>query len=441
MERSGTGPIRSTGSGEIADVSEMSEKQRVYVGIGSGAIQLGLWAYYAGLSGMRIILSDVDPVKVDQIRKNNNSYYINIAYFDRVSPVKVGPVEVYNLDIPEERSETVKSISQANDIVTAVPDISVYQEGVSDLLREGLLLRRKNLPVVIYAAENRIKAAQTLREFAFPVDTPQFVQFCDTVIARMGGLHSDMHLIKKLGLTPITPESKQALLVENFDRIIIEKENLSKKYSFKTAFSGFYPTGDIDLYEERKLFGHNAVHALLGFIGKLKGYKFMSQYNGDVDLGYIGVDALVEETGTWFRKKYKASREETVTEDGYKSWAIQLCKRIVSPFLYDLVDRIIRDPQRKLGWDDRLIGTIRNALSMGVVPRRYALGVAAALYRKNLTSSEAMSKLKSVWAETDSGQEEILDLIGEAFEIIKGWKEENFGSLWEYSRKKNYLKE
>ncbi len=416
------------------------KKQKIYVGIGSGAVQLGLWAYYAKLSEMKVILSDVDSVKVDRIRKNKNSYYINIAYFDRISSVKVGPVEIYNLNIPEERNEILKFITQANDIVTAVPNISIYQKGISDLLREGLFLRKETLPVAIYASENRVEAAQTLKRLVYPGDdTPPFVQFCDTVIARMGGAHSDPWLMKKLNLTPITPESKEALLVEDFDRIIIEKEHLSKNYSFDTGFSRFYAASDIGLYEERKLYGHNAVHSLLGFIGKLKGYKFMSEYNGDIDFGYVGVDALLEETGSWFKEKYRRSKEETVTEDGYKSWAIQLCRRIVSPFLYDSIDRIIRDPERKLGWNDRLSGIIRNALSAGVIPRRYALGAAAALYEKNLTGGGAISKLKSIWGETNKGEEKVLKLVEEAFEVIKGWKESNCRSLWEYSKKKNFL--
>jgi mannitol-1-phosphate/altronate dehydrogenase len=108
----------------------------------------------------------------------------------------------------------------------------------------------------------------------------------------------------------------------------------------------------------------------------------------------------------------------------------------VSPFLYDSVDRIIRDPERKLGWDDRLCGIIRNALSAGVIPRRYALGAAAALYEKNLTGEKAVLKLKTIWGQTNRGEEKVLKLVEEAFEIIKGWKEENTKSLWEYSRKK-----
>jgi mannitol-1-phosphate/altronate dehydrogenase len=47
--------------------------------------------------------------------------------------------------------------------------------------------------------------------------------------------------------------------------------------------------------------------------------------------------------------------------------------------LRDPVERVIRDPRRKLGWNDRLIGTMRLALDAGVVPHRFARAAAAAL--------------------------------------------------------------
>jgi mannitol-1-phosphate 5-dehydrogenase len=52
---------------------------------------------------------------------------------------------------------------------------------------------------------------------------------------------------------------------------------------------------------------------------------------------------------------------------------------MLRPSLGDTVERITRDPGRKLGWNDRLVGTMRLALRQGIVPRRYARGAAAAL--------------------------------------------------------------
>ena len=43
---------------------------------------------------------------------------------------------------------------------------------------------------------------------------------------------------------------------------------------------------------------------------------------------------------------------------------------MVNPYLRDPIDRVTRDPIRKLGWDDRLIGSMRYAVNAGVNPQR-----------------------------------------------------------------------
>ena len=53
--------------------------------------------------------------------------------------------------------------------------------------------------------------------------------------------------------------------------------------------------------------------------------------------------------------------------------------RMTNPWLADRVERIIRDPRRKLAGGDRLFGTMRVCLSQGIEPRTLALGAAAAL--------------------------------------------------------------
>ena len=49
--------------------------------------------------------------------------------------------------------------------------------------------------------------------------------------------------------------------------------------------------------------------------------------------------------------------------------------RMVNPFLRDPIERVTRDPKRKLGWNDRLIGSIRFALIAGINPWRM-IGIA-----------------------------------------------------------------
>ena len=39
---------------------------------------------------------------------------------------------------------------------------------------------------------------------------------------------------------------------------------------------------------------------------------------------------------------------------------------MVNPFLRDPVDRVTRDPARKLGWEDRLVGSMLLATEAGI---------------------------------------------------------------------------
>jgi len=55
---------------------------------------------------------------------------------------------------------------------------------------------------------------------------------------------------------------------------------------------------------------------------------------------------------------------------------------MVNPFLTDRVDRVCRDLERKLSWDDRMIGTMRLVLNQGFSPVVFAEG--AALAARNL---------------------------------------------------------
>jgi mannitol-1-phosphate 5-dehydrogenase len=431
------------------------KSEKLFVGIGSGAIQLGLWGYYAFLEGAEIVLSEVDAPKVASIRANHQRYSVNIAHFDKIVPVTVGPVHIYNPMVPSDRSKLLGALARANDVVTAVPSTALYaQGGIAQLLREGL--RDHKTPVMIYASENQVGAARMLEQMVYEGEKkPDHVQFSETVIERMGGAHTDEAFIQKLRLEYVTPSLKQALLVEEFDKIVGERNEIPARYGFSTLFDRFVPTRDIHLYEELKLLGHNAVHFMLGCLGKLKGYTYMSDYNGDADYQAIGYHALLDETGGWFKPRYRRSGEPVATEAGFEQWADQLTRRIANPFLYDAVERVIRDPGRKLGWNDRMTWTMREALAAGIEPRRYALGVAAALlmyvpgqsaesplvYCDSMSRETALDHLDTIWGtEAEPAmRERLLSLVGTAVDVIHMWKQSGEPSLYPFLLQKEYL--
>jgi mannitol-1-phosphate 5-dehydrogenase len=92
--------------------------------------------------------------------------------------------------------------------------------------------------------------------------------------------------------------------------------------------------------------------------------------------------------------------------------------RMTNPYLGDTVERVGRNPQRKLGWDDRLVGTMRLALRENLAPRRYALGAAAALagldpsFPRSVAPARTM--LEPLWGQIPAERHEkdtIVDLI------------------------------
>ena len=70
---------------------------------------------------------------------------------------------------------------------------------------------------------------------------------------------------------------------------------------------------------------------------------------------------------------------------------------MVNPFLKDQVSRITRDPERKIGWDDRSVGTMRLALSQGITPEIFAKGARLTALEIAGTPEAARAKLAELW--------------------------------------------
>jgi mannitol-1-phosphate 5-dehydrogenase len=143
------------------------------------------------------------------------------------------------------------------------------------------------------------------------------------------------------------------------------------------------------------LYGHNAVHALLGYLANQRGYRFMSEVARDTELMAFGRAAFLEESGRALLARH-GGVDPLFTPHGYEQFADDLLARMVNPWLRDAIERVIRDPRRKLAWHDRLIGTMRLALDAGVMPFRFARGAAAALALLGTEQSP-----ESLWPEPD----------------------------------------
>jgi mannitol-1-phosphate 5-dehydrogenase len=336
-------------------------KNHIFTGFGFGPIQAGLFVNeaYKSSNFSRIVISEVDQKLVDAIRANNGAYYVNVASSNGIESVKIEGIEIYNPSNDNDRLKLMEALSVCTELCTSLPSVNFYDKGVASLIKEGV---SKTNNLIIYTAENNNHAAEILEQ---KVGTFENVQFLNTVIGKMSQVVTDKDEIKQKNLKTIVPGVDRAFLVEEFNKILVTKCHLS---DFKPGIEVFIEKEDLLPFEEAKLYGHNAIHALLAYLGVQKGYKKMAELKNDKEIMQIARDAFMKESGAALIKKYAYLNDELFTEAGYRAYAEDLLERMTNPYLDDTIERAARDPQRKLAENDRVFGTIKLAKEYGIEP-------------------------------------------------------------------------
>jgi mannitol-1-phosphate 5-dehydrogenase len=413
-----------------------------FVGFGFGPIQAGLFLLEAQRSGAfgRLVAAEVVPEVVAAVRAAGGRYAVNVAHADGVETVIVGPVALENPAVDTDRERLIVAIAAAQEIASAAPSVKFYTSGgptaIAHVLAAGL--RRKIATggprAVVYAAENTTHAAALLRDAVMaviPAEEQAAVQervcFVDTVIAKMSGTGTPPKGFPPLGaegLAPVTPGSDRAFLVEAFNHILITRPDFGPGAPrFTRGLAVFEEKTDLQPFEEAKLYGHNAVHALAAYLGLVCGAATLAELGQQPGMRTFLRDALVQESGGGLIYKY-AGRDPLFMPEGFAAYADDLLARMVNPYLRDTTARVGRDPERKLGWDDRLIGALRLARAAGVLPGRYALGAAAALTALDPRADPA-ARLLLLWraAGADSAEAAaVIELIQTGRAQLAAWR-------------------
>lgn len=403
--------------------------RRTFVGFGFGAIQTGLFLHEARQSGNfdRYVISEVVPAVVESVRGNEGACWVNVAHLDRIEKVRLDQIEIYNPNVAGDRARLVDIIAEAEELATALPSVKFYTGGgaasVDVLLAEGFgqsPYKRR----VFYCAENNNHAAPILRDLFLKAGgetCADSVRFVDTVIGKMSGIVTDEAQIAEQRLARLTPEADRAILVEAFNRILISKVGLD---DFRRGIDVFEEKADLLPFEEAKLYGHNATHALLAYLGAQLGLQYAS--DADERLRQLLTEAFVTESGGALTRKH-AGVDPLFTPAGYRDYVDDLILRMTNPNLRDTIERLARDPDRKLGWEDRLIGTIRVVQSQGLRPRLYAIGAAAALMYRGLTpadGSRVAESLLAIWGDAaapGAERDAVVDAVSAGFGELAGW--------------------
>jgi mannitol-1-phosphate 5-dehydrogenase len=227
----------------------------------------------------------------------------------------------------------------------------------------------KKEPVDIYLCENVVNAAGILREeVGKRIVEAKILEWMDKSIGFVGTVVARM--------VPSVGERygrKDPLLVvaDSYHKLAYDARAVKAP---QPPIEGMYPVDHFRAVVERKLYTYNLGHAALAYLGYLKGYTFVHEPFEDEQLMEVFQGAL-DETCDAIVKKYP----HVFTVQGNEEIRADIDLRFGNPMLQDTVHRVGRDPLRKLGPDDRLVGSAKLCMENGIFPGNIASVCGAAL--------------------------------------------------------------
>ena len=337
---------------------------------GAGNVGRGFLGQLFSESGYEVVFVDIDEPLIAALNARRG-YTIRLVDNDWIEEVTISPVHALRTT---EIEAVVQALVKASIAATAVGVRALPH--VAPLVAAGITQRAESgdfaTPLNIIICENLKDAAVTFRRMVsehLPL-TPSTssghrchdylqvrVGFVDTVIGRM--------------VPPLTPEmqaqDRSLIVVEPYKELPVDRGGFVGPVP---KIVGLEPCDNFAAYTARKLYIHNCGHAMLGYLGYLRGHTFGYQALEDAVIHPLLESALAE------------SRDGIVTAHGVEAtwlevYIADITRRFANRALGDTVFRLARDPLRKLGPEDRLVGAARLAEKTGVTPEALSWGIAA----------------------------------------------------------------
>jgi mannitol-1-phosphate 5-dehydrogenase len=335
------------------------------VQFGAGNIGRGFMGQLLWEAGFEITFVDADKQLV-ALLNDRDQYPLQLldAYRKKQRTVVI---DGFTAIATDQRDKVATAIMQASLVSTAVGVKNL--EAVSCLLAEGLGQRfeQNPIPLDIFLCENMFGAAPLLEKQVMrhlPESIRQWAKknigFVGTSVARMVVSDSQQR-----------QEEPLLIIADSYHRLPYDRW-ASK--AGDPGIEGFYPVQHFRAEMERKLFTHNLGHASLAYLGYLRGYTYIHELFEDMLISSAFKNAL-DEASQALLKRYPEAL------DPQEHWQVRRDVRIRfgNPMMEDTIVRVAKDPIRKLGPGDRLIGSARLCLEEGIFPENIARVCGAAL--------------------------------------------------------------
>lgn len=327
------------------------------VQFGAGSIGRGFIAQLFCLAGWEVAFVEVSPGLLSAGLAAESYKVIEVG------PVGEAACLITGFTFVDGRNfEAVSDLVARADLASTAVGLN-HLAGLAEVFAEGLA--RRNRPLDILICENGATADSDLR---------------DAILAELGGRSASDFGCVRTSIGRMVPLPKPGgspldVRVEAYRTLPVDR---SAFVGAVPQVEGLVAKDDFTLVLRQKLYLHNLSHAALAYCGIPRGYETVPQALADAELRGL----MREATGEAIEALARAHGVGEVGQEKVReeAWAMlaDLERRYSNVNLADTLERVARDPVRKLGKEDRLVGAARLCLDQGVEPRSICKVILAA---------------------------------------------------------------
>lgn len=343
---------------------------------GAGKIGRGFIAELLHDSGYEIIFADVVNELIELVNKEHqyNLFLIDKDYEKKV----IDHVCAYSTITEEEK--VMEAIGEAELITTSVMATNLPK--VAPLIAKALKKRLETgkEKMTVMACENAIMGTDILKKAMEDTgilsmeELDQAAVFPNTAVDRMvfDGEHN----------------GEQGVDIGADFELAIERQKLIDPE--KEPISGAEYVDDLEMFLQRKIYIINGGHALTGYIGYIHGISTVQEviHNDEI---FVEVKNAMLESAAALEKKYGFTHESLV-----EYMESMMIHRFTTPGVVDPIQRVAREPIRKISPSDRIMGPAYQCEKYGLENFHLLRGVACALYYQDPEDSQSMEIQKCI---------------------------------------------
>jgi mannitol-1-phosphate 5-dehydrogenase len=339
------------------------------VHFGAGNIGRGFIGLLLHEAGYEVVFSDVNATLIGMLN-STPSYRVVEAGAGGVEKTVTG---YRGIDSSADPEALVAAIASADVVTTAVgPNVLRF---VAPAIAQGILARPISAgPLAVMACENALGATALLRqhvlEHAPEAEVAVRAVFANTAVDR---------------IVPEQHADGLDVLVEPYCEWAVESTPFGAN---PPGIPGAHFVPDLAPYIERKLFTVNTGHATTAYHGRLAGHATIAEALADAAVR-SAVEAVLLETSEYLVAKHDFPAEEQ------RAYREKTLERFSNPAIDDSVERVGRQPIRKLSRHERFVGPAAEIAEAGGSAAAL-LGAMTAALRFDAPGDEEAVKLQEM---------------------------------------------